>query len=159
MVFISYRIDFVSDKKSLGAGKKRTITFNQGDSEQEQIEAKGMLKGDLSVAVSKGLPNTSSKNCQSRFYLIYFKQRSINFNNYPNYSFVEPKKDTGGNAKRPRPQQTQKRQSPNQGQPQRSNHNPPRAGPGAPLPAIPIGKCLYSLYLYAIFKIPMRNCI
>ena len=63
MVFISYRIDFTSDKKSLGAGKKRTITFNQGDSEQEQIEAKGMLKGDLSVAVSKGLPNTSSKNC------------------------------------------------------------------------------------------------
>ena len=77
--------------------------------------------------------------------------RSITSFNYSNYSYVEPKKDVGGNAKRPRPQQTQTRQSSYQSQPRKSNHNPPRAGPGAPLPAIPIGKCLYSLYLYAIF--------
>ena len=45
----------------MGAGKKRTITFNQGDSEQEVIEAKGILKGDLAVYINDGLPNTSSK--------------------------------------------------------------------------------------------------
>ena len=78
-------------------------------------------------------------------------RRSITSFNHSNYSFVEPKKDVGGNAKRPRPQQTRTQQSPYQSQQQKSNHNPPRAGPGAPLPAIPIGKCLYSLYLYAIF--------
>ena len=45
----------------MGAGKKRTITFNQGESEQEVIEAKGILKGDLAVYINDGLPNTSSK--------------------------------------------------------------------------------------------------
>ena len=46
----------------MGAGKKRTITFNQGDSEQEIIEAKGLMKADLAVAISQGLPNTSSRH-------------------------------------------------------------------------------------------------
>ena len=58
---INHRIDFTSDKKSMGAGKKRTITFTQGGNEQETIEAKGMLKSDLAVYVNQGLPNTSSK--------------------------------------------------------------------------------------------------
>ena len=55
------RLDFVSDKKALGAGKKRTITFINGPAKEETIEAKGMLKGDLEVAVADGLPNNSSK--------------------------------------------------------------------------------------------------
>ena len=44
----------------MGAGKKRSITFNQGESEQEIIEAKGILKGDLAVYINDGLPSTSS---------------------------------------------------------------------------------------------------
>ena len=44
----------------MGAGKKRSITFNQGESEQEIIEAKGILKGDLAVYINDGMPNTSS---------------------------------------------------------------------------------------------------
>ena len=32
-----------------------------GDSAEETIEAKGMLKGDLVVCVADGLPNNSSK--------------------------------------------------------------------------------------------------
>ena len=51
----------MSDKKSMGAGKKRSITFQPGESEQEIIEAKGILKGDLVVYINEGMPNTSSK--------------------------------------------------------------------------------------------------
>jgi len=53
------KIEFVSDKKSMGAGKKRTITFDQGESDLEVIEAKGILKGDLAVYVKNGMSNTS----------------------------------------------------------------------------------------------------
>jgi len=53
------KIEFVSDKKSMGAGKKRSITFNRGESDLEIIEAKGILKGDLAVYVNEGMPNTS----------------------------------------------------------------------------------------------------
>ena len=45
----------------MGAGKKRSITFQPGQSEQEIIEAKGILKGDLVVYINEGMPNTSSK--------------------------------------------------------------------------------------------------
>ena len=45
----------------MGAGKKRSITFQPGESEQEIIEAKGILKGDLVVYINEGMPNTSSK--------------------------------------------------------------------------------------------------
>ena len=45
----------------MGAGKKRTITFDQGESDLEVIEAKGILKGDLAVYVKNGMSNTSSK--------------------------------------------------------------------------------------------------
>ena len=37
----------MSDKTSLGAGKKRTINFNTGSSAQETIVAEGMLKSNL----------------------------------------------------------------------------------------------------------------
>ena len=57
----------------MGAGKKRTIMFNSGDSPQEKIEAKGMLKGDMAVCVSQGLPNTSSK--QSVIYIYFHKSK------------------------------------------------------------------------------------
>ena len=53
----------------MGAGKKRTITFNQGDSEQEVIEAKGILKGDLAVYINDGLPNT--EHCIAHCCLVY----------------------------------------------------------------------------------------
>ena len=36
----------MSDKTSLGAGKKRTINFNTGSSAQETIVAEGMLKSN-----------------------------------------------------------------------------------------------------------------
>ena len=45
----------------MGAGKKRSITFNGGESDLEVIEAKGILKGDLVVYINEGMPNTSSK--------------------------------------------------------------------------------------------------
>ena len=45
----------------MGAGKKRTITFNGGESDLEVIEAKGILKGDLAVYVNEGMSNTSSE--------------------------------------------------------------------------------------------------
>ena len=45
----------------MGAGKKRSITFNTGETDQEVIEAKGILKGDLAVYISDGMSNTSSK--------------------------------------------------------------------------------------------------
>ena len=48
----------------MGAGKKRTITFDQGESDLEVIEAKGILKGDLAVYINDGMPNTSSKYFQ-----------------------------------------------------------------------------------------------
>ena len=48
----------------MGAGKKRSITFNSGESDLEVIEAKGILKGDLAVYVNEGMPNTSSKYFQ-----------------------------------------------------------------------------------------------
>ena len=52
-------IDFQSDKTSLGAGKKRSISFSTGPSPQETITAEGMLKSSLHVSVSEGLPNDS----------------------------------------------------------------------------------------------------
>ena len=58
------RIDFVSDKKALGAGKKRNIAFMPGSSDQEIIEAKGFLKCDLLVYIAPGMPNTSSKKTE-----------------------------------------------------------------------------------------------
>ena len=74
---LAFRIEFVSDKKSMGAGKKRTITFNQGDSEQEVIEAKGILKGDLAVYINDGLPNTSSKPHNYLIVYKYFVQKIL----------------------------------------------------------------------------------
>lgn len=118
--YINHRIDFVSDKKSMGAGKKRSISFYPGDSEEEHIEAKGMLKSDLVVYVNEGLPNTS-----------------------------KPKKDSGGNTQRKRPQQTQQ-QPTSRPSNTRPTNTTPRVGPGAPLPAIPKGKHAFTAYLYFI---------
>ena len=58
MVF-SNQIEFVSDKSSLGAGKKRKIAFVSGTKDSEEINAQGMLKKDIVVAVGAGLPNTT----------------------------------------------------------------------------------------------------
>ena len=61
----------------MGAGKKRSITFQPGQSEQEIIEAKGILKGDLVVYINEGMPNTSSKivNIENKYSSksLYFK--------------------------------------------------------------------------------------
>ena len=58
-IVFSNNIEFVSDKSSLGAGKKRKITFVSGNSGQEEISAQGILKKDITVAVASGLPNTT----------------------------------------------------------------------------------------------------
>ena len=60
-MFYCFRIEFMSDKKSLGAGKKRCITFTNGNSDQETIVSEGFLKNNLIVSVSHGLPNDSRK--------------------------------------------------------------------------------------------------
>ena len=67
----------------MGAGKKRSITFNRGESDLEVIEAKGILKGDLAVYINDGMPNTSSK---------YFQLNSeVCFQNYPVHNQYEQK--------------------------------------------------------------------
>ena len=48
-----YRVDFMSDKTALGAGKKRTLNFTSGTSPQEEIVAEGMLKSALTVSVAQ----------------------------------------------------------------------------------------------------------
>ena len=48
-----YRVDFMSDKTALGAGKKRTLNFTSGPSPQENIVAEGMLKSALTVSVAQ----------------------------------------------------------------------------------------------------------
>ena len=48
-----YRVDFMSDKTALGAGKKRVLNFTSGTSPQENIVADGMLKSALTVSVAQ----------------------------------------------------------------------------------------------------------
>ncbi|TRY67144.1 hypothetical protein TCAL_02955 [Tigriopus californicus] len=58
-VVFADRVEFTSDKSRIGSGKKRLIFFENGSSNQEQVSAPGLLKGELRVAVKDGLPNTS----------------------------------------------------------------------------------------------------
>ena len=60
-ILFSNEIEFVSDKSSLGAGKKRKLVFSNGHSDRESISAQGFLKNSLLVTVAQGLPNTSRK--------------------------------------------------------------------------------------------------
>ena len=52
----------MSDKTSLGAGKKRTINFNTGSSAQETIVAEGMLKSNLIGKYIFLVPNFTQKS-------------------------------------------------------------------------------------------------
>lgn len=56
------RIDVIAEKSRLTGRKKRTIIFEKGTSDLEQISAPGFLKNEIRVAIKEGLPNTSS-NC------------------------------------------------------------------------------------------------
>ena len=56
---IPLRIEFVSEKSRLTSGKKRTINFENGSSNQEAVSAPGFLKNELLVSVGQGMPNTS----------------------------------------------------------------------------------------------------
>lgn len=93
------KIEFLSDKSSLGVGKKRTLTFHTGPSNQETITAQGLMKNLLSVFVAPGLANTSRPSRDRRA-------------------------SSQGVKKTPR---------------QEFARQPPRVGPGAPLPALPGG--------------------
>ena len=64
------RIDFMSDKTSLGAGKKRTINFNTGSSAQETIVAEGMLKSNLIGKYIFLVPNFTNRWRSSKSQLI-----------------------------------------------------------------------------------------
>lgn len=57
----SDRIEFISDKSRLTGGKKRTLVFENGNSDLESVNAKGFLKNEIRVAVKQGLPNTTSE--------------------------------------------------------------------------------------------------
>ena len=56
---IPFRIEFVSEKSRLTSGKKRTINFENGSSNQEVVSTPGFLKNELLVAVGQGMPNTT----------------------------------------------------------------------------------------------------
>jgi len=99
-LFFSDKVDFMSDKTALGAGKKRTLNFTSGPSPQENIVAEGMLKSALTVSVAQGLSNDSRPS----------------------------RSDTKANARKNRAGGNNK----NQG-----GQSRPKAGPGAPLPAVP----------------------
>ena len=59
ILWIPLRIEFVSEKSRLTSGKKRTINFENGSSNQEAVSAPGFLKNELLVSVGQGMPNTS----------------------------------------------------------------------------------------------------
>ena len=61
----------MSEKSRLGGGKKRTIVFENGDSNQEVISAPGFLKNELKVAVGQGMPNTSSWRNNFSFIILF----------------------------------------------------------------------------------------
>jgi hypothetical protein len=74
------RLEFLSDKSRLGSGKKRSILFQVGPSDEETISSAGFLNSDLIVKIAPGLPNTSSKWCQmSNGFLSVIKES--NFHN------------------------------------------------------------------------------
>ena len=112
-------------------GKKRSIFFENGNSNKEEITAPGFLKNELRVAIKRGLPNTSSKENLNVFL------RSI----FVGIFFTEPRREVGkkGRPKHRSNQPQSHRQPPRQSsrnfQPVRTAPTRPPGPPTSPAPA------------------------